>query len=159
MDESKISWNFFSPLCNSIAIFSTEGSSPKNVYVLELWFLQNSEQNQVERQTTRKRFCVFCWHSVSFIEESTWKGRRCFTDRCFISASAVWVLPCHAASLCCNEILLNYLLYLVISCQQWSGQCPDKNYQWIWETSVQFLSVLHVPCMISGCLNCCFKVS
>lgn len=63
MDESKISWNFFPPspphpaLCNSIAIFSMKGSPPKNVCVLELWFLENSEQNQV--LSDDKNCCMF----------------------------------------------------------------------------------------------------
>lgn len=50
---------FFFLLCNSIAIFSMEGSSPKNVCVLELWFLENSEWNRPECQTIKKGCMYF----------------------------------------------------------------------------------------------------
>lgn len=76
---------FFSPLppalCNSIAIFSIEGSSPKNVCVLELWFLESPEQNRVVSDD--KSHSMFL-HIFVILRELYWRihsNRQEMSDR------------------------------------------------------------------------------
>lgn len=134
MDESKFSWNFLFffffflsslPLCNSIAIFSMEGSSPKNVCVLELWFLENSEQNRVV--SDNKNRCMFLWILVT-LSELYWsihsKRQEVFVREVLHLRFSSMEISYHAASLCCDEFFLNYFLCF-ISCAQ--GSCLTKQ--------------------------------
>lgn len=116
-----------SALCNSIAIFSTEGSSPKNVCVLELGFLESPEQNTVVSDD--KNHSMFLCIFVTLCERY-WKMH---SNRQEMSDREVLHLQQHE---CLTIVLLHYAVMsfcLIISVfyQLFSAKLPDKtNYQW-----------------------------
>lgn len=122
---------FFPPLPpalrNSTAIFSIEGSSPKNVCVLELWFLESPGQNRVVLD--HKNHFVFLCIFIT-LRERYW---RIHSNRQETSDREVLHLQQHEdlTIMLLHYVVMSFCLIISVFYQLFSGKLPDKtNYQW-----------------------------